>query len=286
MEKFSLKGEGSRTAKLTAAIRALEASKPAEERILYDPYAEYFAGEEGKKIVEGFNKIMGESGIGRGLIHVLRTRYIDDYVRECIRRGVLQVVILGAGYDSSPYRLPEMQSGVLVFEVDEPDTSTAKKEKVKELFGKLPPQVRYIEVDFVKETLEDLRKKLLLAGYDLMKKTVFTLGGVVPYLTPEAVDNLLHFIVSSSPRGSSVIFTYHHMEECSESFTRIAQQIAELGEPFRFSLNPLQVEKFLSERGFTKCYNLNIDQIKDIYFPQITTSLEPSYNVVTAEVQK
>ena len=173
-----------------------------------------------------------------------------------------------------------------MFEVDEPDTGTAKREKVKELFGELPHWVRYIQVDFVKETLEDLGKKLLSAGYDLMKKTVFTLGGVVPYLTPEAIDNLLHFIVSSSHQGSSVIFTYHHMEECSESFTRIAQHIAKLGEPFQFSLNPLQVEKFLSERGFAKAYNLSIDQIKEIYSPQIITVLEPSYNVVTAEVQK
>jgi methyltransferase (TIGR00027 family) len=286
MEEFTLKGEGSRTAKFTAAIRALEASKPEGERILYDPYAEFFAGEEGKKIIDSFEQNLGESAIGRGLIHVLRTRYIDDYVKECIRRGVLQIVIFGAGYDSSPYRLPEMQSGVLVFEVDEPDTSNAKKMKVKELFGGLPLQVRYIQVDFVQETLEDLRKKLLAGGYDLTKKAVFTLGGVVPYLTPEAVDNLLHFIVTASPSGSSVIFTYHHMEDCSETFTNIAQQIAKLGEPFRFSLNPLHVEKFLSERGFGKVYNLNIDQIMERYSPHLTAALEPSYNVVTAEVQK
>ena len=97
MEKFSLKGEGSRTAKLTAAIRALEAAKPEGERIIYDPYAEYFAGEEGKRIVENFNKVLGETGIGRGMIHVLRTRHIDDYVKESIRRGAIQLVIFGAG---------------------------------------------------------------------------------------------------------------------------------------------------------------------------------------------
>jgi methyltransferase (TIGR00027 family) len=285
MESLNFKGEGSRTAKLTAGIRALEAAKPEGERILYDPYAEYFAGEEGKQIVKNFNKAMGESGINRSLIHILRTRYIDDYVCECIKRGVTQVVIFGAGYDSSPYRLPEMQSGVLIFEVDEPDTSSLKQQKVERLFGKLPSQVRYIQVDFVKETLEDLQNKLLAAGYEMTQKTVFTLGGVIPYLTPEAVDNLLHFIVSSSTPGSSVIFTYHYMEYKSESLTDIAAQIASLGEPFRFSLNPLQVEEFLTQRGFTKIYNLNIDQIKEIYRPALTVSLESWYNVVTAEVQ-
>lgn len=286
MEEFRTKVKGSRTARLTAGIRAVEAAKPEGERILYDPYAEYFAGEDGKKIVESFDKVLEETGINRGLIHVLRTRYIDDYVRECIRKGAIQIVIFGAGYDSSPYRLPEMQSGVLVFELDEPDTSAAKIEKVKELFGELPHQIRYIQVDFVKETLGDLKRKLLAAGYNMMKKAVFTLGGVVPYLTPEAVDNLLHFIVSSSPHGSSVIFTYHNIEECSEGFTRAAQYVTDLGEPFQFTLDPLQVEKFLSERGFSNICNRNLAQIKEIYSPQITTILEPSYNIVTAEVQK
>jgi len=277
--------EGSRTAKLTAGLRALEAARPESERILNDPYARFFAGEEGMRLVEDFNQEIGGTRATRGLIHILRTRYIDDYVCDCIRRGTVQVVIFGAGYDSSPYRLPELKSGVSVFEVDEPETSSIKQDKVRELFGQLPSHVSYIQVDFVKETLEDLKRKLLAAGYSLGRKTVFTLGGVVPYLTAEAVDNLLNFIVSASNPGSSVIFTYHHMEYQSENLALISDKIAALGEPFRFSLDPAKVEQFLTQRGFINVHNRNIDQIKEIYCPELEVSLETWYNVVTAEVR-
>src|SRR4051812_28904965 len=56
-----------------------------------------------------------------GLVpHVsLRTLAIDRVVRADVERGVRQVVVLGAGLDARPYRMPELAQSV-VFEVDHP----------------------------------------------------------------------------------------------------------------------------------------------------------------------
>jgi len=52
-------------------------------------------------------------------------------------------VILGAGYDSRPYRFADRLAGVQVFEVDHPATSTSKQAKIGALFGKTPANVAY-----------------------------------------------------------------------------------------------------------------------------------------------
>ena len=60
-----------------------------------------------------------------------RTRYIDDYLHECIDDEIKQLVILGAGYDSRAYRFDDLKGKVKVFELDHPATQKVKIEKIK-----------------------------------------------------------------------------------------------------------------------------------------------------------
>ena len=46
-----------------------------------------------------------------------RTKHIDAVLVESINSGIDQLVILGAGYDSRPYRFREKLKGVQIFEV-------------------------------------------------------------------------------------------------------------------------------------------------------------------------
>lgn len=271
--------QGSQTAKRAAAIRAVESERPPSVRILYDPYAAAFAGPEE---VEQARK-RAQKRPGTQLLHALRTRCIDDHVRRCVQEGVEQDVIFGAGYDSTAFRLEELSAGkVRVFEVDHPATSVHKRAQIQELLGRLPGHVTYIAVDFVTETLEDLRRKLLESSFDPHKRTVFVLGGVVPYLTEEAVDQLLRFITSCSGPGSSVVLTYHDLENCSEEFQNLAQELARQGEPFLFGRDPAGMERFLKERGFSQITNCSIEQARERYAPTEKGSLEPTYHIATA----
>jgi len=56
------------------------------------------------------------------LYHLARVRAFDNILSDELSRGIKQVVVLGAGLDSRPYRFADRLSGVRVFEVDHPIT--------------------------------------------------------------------------------------------------------------------------------------------------------------------
>jgi methyltransferase (TIGR00027 family) len=271
--------EGSMTAKLAAALRAIESKKPEGERIIYDPFASHFAGEEGKELAERLEKKQP----GVHLTHVARTWPLEEHMKTRVREEVRQVVILGAGYDSSALRLEELKQRAKVFEIDEPTMIRLKQQKVRELIGTLPPHVSYVAIDFEKETLEDLKKKLRENGYNLNEKAVFILGGVVMYLTESAVDNLFRFIATSSAKGSSVAFTHMDLDKVKSS-SEIPNEIAQLGEPFKFGMPPENLEKYLRDRGYSRISYLSVQEIKE-RFGKNSIPVDSNYFIVIAFVE-
>jgi len=252
------KQKASRSAAIIAAHRAIESAKDSRERVCYDPFAQNFlptgftvigphempeehALEIFKGIVPGFHEFF-----------LARTRYIDDFLLESIGNGLEQLVVLGAGYDSRAYRFDELKSKVKIFEVDHPATQNVKKEKLKEIFKKLPAHVTYVPVDFQKE---NLGSSLARNGYDNRLRTLFIWEGVTMYIDSESVDKTLLFISKNSGQGSSVIFDYTYPEVIDGTYERVEAKgwlkIAEKSnEPLLFGLQNNHVEQFLAERGF------------------------------------
>ena len=253
--------EGSRTAKLVAAWRAMESEKAENERLFYDPYAKRFAGEDGEK----FAQIMENALKGHRQIIILRTRYIDDYVKKCLKDNAQQLVIFGAGYDCRALRLLEIREKARVFELDHPETSALKVRTIKDMEVCLPPYVEYVTIDFEKEGSERIIiEKLEEKGYEITRKTIFVLEGVLQYLEESAVNNILYFIANNSARGSGLIFNYFYTPE------KVADAIGQSGEvirnePLKFQRQQEQMVQYLKSKGFSKINNLAINQIKDIY---------------------
>ena len=130
---------------------------------------------------------------------VARTQWIDDVLSESLRKGIEQLVILGAGYDSRPYRMAGLDSA-RVFEVDHPATSASKQ---KRLAGIVSSNVTYVRLDFDKD---DLGAALANAGFNLDRQTFLLWEGVTNYLTEDAVDMTLRYISGAKP-GSLLLFT-------------------------------------------------------------------------------
>ena len=149
--------------------------------------------------------IQQTDAVAKGIFgaQICRTRYIDDVVQAALSQGIGQVVILGAGLDTRPYRLPGMD-GVKVFEVDLPAVQNDKKKKIKKHFGRLPENVTFIPIDFDTQSLE-----AVFGGttFDSCKPTVFIWEGVTQYISEEAVQLTLAFVGKSAP-GSIIVFTY------------------------------------------------------------------------------
>jgi len=135
---------------------------------------------------------------------VLRTLIIDAYARDAFAEGARQLVILGAGLDGRPYRLPEL-ADVEVYEVDHPATQAFKRERAAGL-PLTAKSVTFVSIDFERETLEE---KLHNAGHRAGEPTVWLWEGVVMYLTRAAARATLRSIGRLSAEGSTLILNYH-----------------------------------------------------------------------------
>src|SRR5262249_9417028 len=86
-------------------------------------------------------------------VQVCRTRRIDEAVEQALAQGIEQVLILGAGLDSRPYRLAGIDR-VQVFELDLPAVHATKQARIRRCFGRLPSHVTFIPIDFDTKHLE------------------------------------------------------------------------------------------------------------------------------------
>lgn len=267
-------GPGSKTAIGVLLARFFESQKPEGERICYDPYAVYFINPE---ILEWGAHHPDEARImqeqldrffpGRNNSIVARVRFFDDFVKKSIDEGIEQLVILGAGYDSRAYRIEGLEK-IKTFEVDHPATQNIKMEKIKMIFGSLPGHIVYVPCDL--ET-EDFGQRLIDMGYNRHAKTLFLMEGVLMYLQPKVVDEVLSFIVKSSGKNSSILFDYFPQSTVDgnskfEAGRNIRNQVSQLGEPFKFGIKEGTVETFLTQRGFSQVCNVTSEDYKEAYF--------------------
>jgi methyltransferase (TIGR00027 family) len=281
------RAQASMMAEGIAIARVLEAEKPLDERICDDRLARklispfyYWLG----KLFAGYSERRGPGMLG---FLVARCRYIDDYLEQCLADGIQQVVILGAGLDSRAYRLQQLQGNVHVFEVDHPASQQSKKEKLQRIFGTLPAHVTYVPIDFNEEALD----KLFTAGYDRGLKTLFIMEGVVHYLTPQAVDQTLAFVVQNSSPGSVLVFDYLYAELLTadhkrREITRVQRAGRATGEGLTFGIPEGQAVEFLRARGYTQITNVTADDLHQAYFSGVNAKrpVAPVYAIVHATV--
>ena len=92
----------------------------------------------------------------------VRTRVIDDALRDFVAGGGRQLVLLGAGYDCRALRLPELAE-LRVFEVDHPATQAHKRDVLAQLRVELAGAATSTW-DFETRAMDDLPDVLAEAG--------------------------------------------------------------------------------------------------------------------------
>ena len=243
-----------------ALFRAVETAEPPRCRLFEDPYAIPFLSGKLKSLAQ----IAQISGIGRLVTTfldlgwpytrssaVVRTRLIDDLVRDSVHTGAQQLVLLGAGFDSRAFRLDEARH-IRTFEVDHPATQKAKRERLKLILKNPPENVHFVEVDFETDGLE---LKLRQAGFDERIPAVVLWEGVVSYLSEQAVNANLVLLSRLLAPNSRLILTYVHKGALDGSVTfqgsrRWRSWVRRSGEPFIFGFDPATLANTLSQFGF------------------------------------
>ena len=255
----------------------IEALRPAEQRICYDPHAKYFladhlgqAGDQAgqlEQLVSSWETVL--PGICNAIL--ARTRLIDECLIRIMGEGLDQLVILGAGYDTRVLRFDVVQKGIRVFELDHPATQAEKLRRFKRFLPSHPPGITYIPILFGQE---DLRAKLSTSGYDNDKSTFFIWEGVTYYLPAAAVDDTLAFIAQNAPAGSAVAFDYFPPSVTAGFSDRMEARalymaLKQRGEELRFGLDPEDLNAFLNRRGFHLIDHLSAADCKQLYFPEV-----------------
>jgi len=253
-----------------AIARAVESEKPEGERICYDPYARRFVTGWLYFTLAFFIKGGYAERRGPGVLGFLAARehYIDDVLEDFLNKGLQQLVILGAGYDSRAYRFDQLKYRVKVFEVDHPATQTNKLAKVQAIFRMIPTHVTFVPVDFNKQSME---KQLQKSGYNPNLKTLFIWQGVTMYLEAEAVDDTLRFIVQNSAPGSGIVFDYLYrlVLEGTQKHGEISNMRRYrfmTGEGLTFGIEEGGVDTFLKKRGFHQVWDMDANGLKQAYF--------------------
>jgi methyltransferase (TIGR00027 family) len=274
-----------------AMMRAIETLKPEAVRICDDPYAyTMFQG----SFMYGLVKWMIESGLydrlapGAVSFVVGRERYIDDFLKTCLSEGLDQVVLLGAGYDTRPYRIPGMEK-THVFEIDQAATQEDKLKRLEKVIHALPANVTFLPVDF---NTQSLGERLKSAGYNENSKTLFIWQGVTYFLTTAGVESTLAFIANHSGPGSAVVFDYFYNEilrDPHRNEVKAMQRTAHaFGEDYTFGIDHGQVGPFLAQRGFKDVTDMTMEDLKPIYFtgPNAKRTVNDSIAIATARVNK
>ena len=181
---------------------------------------------------------------------VARARFCEDSLKAAMKTGTEQYVILGAGMDTFAFREPMFLKRYPLFEVDYPLTQADKRERIKRAALQLPGNLHFVPVDL---STDNLKEKLLNAGFDPGKKTFFSWFGVSYYLSVEQIDAMLDSIAQLSAEGSSLVFDYGDEGLFSSDVKRVQNMVAMAaagGEPMRSCFSYPALEKLLEKHRF------------------------------------
>jgi methyltransferase (TIGR00027 family) len=255
-------GQPSRTAQRAAAHRAVH-QLLEQGRIFHDPLAVRILGEDPRALEA--RAVANPAQRGMRLFIAARTRFAETAVAAGVKRGVRQLVVLGAGLDTFAYRNPH--TDLRVFEVDHPATQAWKRQRLAEAGIAAPETLTFAPVDFERVGLAE---GLAAAGFDAARPAIFSWLGVVPYLTEEAVFATLG-CVAGLARGSEVVFTYSDPPAsmpagAAAAHGRRAARVAALGEPWLTFFTPRTLHARLHALGFGEIEDLGPTEVSILYF--------------------
>ncbi len=174
-------------------------------------------------------------------------RIMDKYVDE-----MEQIVIPGAGFDLIALKFTKGRE-VKVFELDQVNTLKVKVETLKNT-GIEHDWITYIPVDYSNESWAD---KLLEAGFDKTKKTLFLWQSVSLFLEVDIVKATLREMADLCVDGSIIAQDFYSKAFISGEISKTvkkASRMIERREPWKFGIDmssdPKEsVESFLKECG-------------------------------------
>jgi len=180
-----------------------------------------------------------------------RKAFCEAQVRKGVGAGAIQVLVLGAGYDTIGWRLSKEFPEVDFFEIDHPVTARLKADGIRAMGCR--DNLNMIAQDLSHNKLADVLAAT--KKWDPSGRTVIIAEGLVMYLAGEAVRELFRQCAAISGNGSRMAFSYLPMGADGRPdvgpWTTLMlwlQRVA--GEPWLWSIQPEKLGPFLQETGW------------------------------------
>ncbi len=209
-------------------------------------------------------------------LNVGNLRYAEDEVERCVRAGVEQYVILGAGFDTFALRRGDLCDRLRVYEVDHPDVQALKRERIERADATPDAMPTFVPVDFESTSLTD---GLGATAFDPKRRSVFSWMNTIPYLSESATEATLREVVALTAPASRIVLNY----SCNVPLTddQLAYQqtlqgkVSQSGEPLQSRWKPEAFEALLDDVGFAIIEHATEQDLYTRYFKGRSDGLEP-----------
>lgn len=262
------------TAEATAAMRAAHFlyHRPV---VFNDPYALQLTSPALRRICQNrfYGWLLRRKFISESLRLitaqvVVRARYAEEKLEQAVSKGISQYVIIGAGFDSFCLRRPDFSAGLQIYEIDHPATQQIKQKRIMEIVDTPPEGVEFLAVDLEKRTIADA---LSDSSFLRDERAFFSWLGTVPYLSEDAVFNVLRDLASFAARGSEIVFDYSlptnmwALEE-RQALVRILRIIGRRGEAVKSFFEPGTFPDDVTGLGYHIFENISPAELNKKYF--------------------
>jgi methyltransferase (TIGR00027 family) len=283
----------SATAEITCAQRAAETLAPAGKRLIEDRYGRYFLRSRSFRLLCSnrltaavTRTVFDRRYPGFMAIVLLRNRWYEEVLASAVADGIDQIVLLGAGYDTTSLRLP--LGAAMLFEVDAPPTQRAKREAVARHGLAVPDAVRYVPCDFERDVLPTV---LTAHGFDPSRRSLIVWYGVSFFLSEQAVEQTLRDVTELSAPGSRFLFDYLDTSVVDgttqlRGALRARSAVARRGEAYTYGLSRAGADRVLRRYGFRTVANLSVTDLASRYGGpnRVWCSTDDFFGVITGEL--
>ena len=182
-----------------------------------------------------------------------RTKHIDDKLRNALRNGLSQVVLLGVGLDVRAFGYGPEASGATFFEVDLPEM-LAERDRV--ISGLRVPVInrRLVPMNFELQRLEHVLE--VTPEFDPRLPTAFIYEGCSMYFSEKTNNAMLSSIAKLMSHEQSFLWVDFVAESVvrgvskNDDVREFLKGMEELGEAFIFGVD--DPEAYLHELGFAE----------------------------------
>lgn len=182
--------------------------------------------------------------------YLARKLWIETMVRQALARGVTQVVVLGAGFDTLAWRLLRTHPLIHCIELDHPATQSPKLQ----ILGSTP-NFSCLPIDLGGDSPAAALRSCPAFSAD--KPTVFIAEGLLMYFGEKRVASLLEELAVLTRPAAEILFTFMEaMPDGSISFrdehAAISWWLRWQREPFKWGLARDAMPGFLRPLGLSE----------------------------------